>query len=453
MSETIDFGKEKISTLFRKLFYPTLLGMLSVSAVTAIDGVFVGHGVGSDGIAAINICVPLMVSLTGVGLMAGMGCSVVASVYMSHGKPALARASITQALVFVTLIALLVVIPIMIAPEKAARLLGSSDHLLPSVTTYLLWFAPSLITQLWLAVAMFALRLDGVPKLGMWCSVVSAVINVVLDWLFIFPLGWGLMGAAFASAISIVVGAVIAMVYLLFFARSMRLHPLRIDRRGVEFFFINIGHQCRIGSSAMLGEATLATLMYVGNLVFMRQLGDDGVGAFGVCCYYLPFVFMTGNAIAQSAQPIISYNYGLGDGKRIREALRVSVLTALTYGLFTTVAFVFLPDILVGMFLNLDNAAAQIALEGLPYCGVGFVFFIINLAVIGYFQSVEKIIPATMFALCRGLVFLVPFFLVLPEIYGTAGIWLALPFSELLTTLAIVITMSVSHRTELIGRR
>ena len=103
--KVIDFGNEKVSVLFRKLLFPTVLGMLSMSAVTTIDGIFVGHGVGSDGIAAVNICVPLLMTLMGVGLMIGAGCSVIASIYLSKGKTASARASITQAMLFVTLIA------------------------------------------------------------------------------------------------------------------------------------------------------------------------------------------------------------------------------------------------------------------------------------------------------------------------------------------------------------
>ena len=126
--KVIDFGNERVSVLFKKLFFPTLLGMLSMSAVTTIDGIFVGHGVGSDGIAAVNICVPLLMSLMGVGLMMGAGCSVIASIYLSKGKTVLARATITQAMLFVTLISVTVGGFILAFPEETARMLGSSEH-------------------------------------------------------------------------------------------------------------------------------------------------------------------------------------------------------------------------------------------------------------------------------------------------------------------------------------
>lgn len=225
--DAIDLSTLNVFTLFRKYFVPTLLGMLSMSAVTAIDGIFVGHGVGSDGIAAVNICVPLLMLFTGVGLMVGAGCSVVASIQLSRGKSKSARLNVTQALLFVTIVALVPSALMMAFPAETARMLGSSEHLLPMVTDYLLWFVPSWVFQIWITVSLFVIRLDGSPKLAMLCSLITAVINVVLDWLFIFPFGWGIMGAAFATSISIMAGGLVAMVYLLFYARHLRLQSLK----------------------------------------------------------------------------------------------------------------------------------------------------------------------------------------------------------------------------------
>ena len=159
------------------------------------------------------------------------------------------------------------------------------------------------------------------------------------------------------------------------------------------------------------------------------------MGAFGIACYYAPFAFMVGNAIAQSAQPIISYNFGIGDSERVRKTGRVALLTALLCGTVSAAAFILFPRLLVGLFLQPDAAAARIAVEGLPLFATGFVFFISNLTIIGYNQSLERVVPATAFALLRGFVFLSPAFLLLPEAIGTAGIWLAMPASELLLSL------------------
>ncbi len=449
-SQQIDFGTESVSVLFRKMFIPTVLGMLSVSAVTMIDGIFVGHGVGSDGIAAVNICIPLLMVIQGIGMMAGAGCSVLASISLSHGKQCEARAHVTNAMLFVTVLALAVLLIIYLAPERVAYMLGSSQHLLPMVLDYLLWFAPSLLFQVWLSVALLVIRLDGAPRLAMWCSITSAIVNAMLDWLFIFPLGMGVCGAAIATSICCLVGASIAMAYLLFYAQNVRLHRLYGDIRGVLFFLRDMATQGKIGFSAFLGEATLSITFFVGNHVFMHYLGDDGVAAFGISCYYMPFAFMIGNAIAQSAQPIISYNFGLGNDKRVHIALNTAFRAALCCGLIPMTFFMFLPKALVMLFLSLDTPAADMAVYGFPYYGLAFIFMVINLTVIGYYQSIERVRPSIMFAMLRGVVFLLPCFLLLPEVLGTKGIWLALPLSECLTTCVIMMVMlwhSRHHRT------
>lgn len=437
--DAIDLSTQNVFVLFRKFFLPTLFGMLSISAVTAIDGVFVGHGVGSDGIAAINIAVPIFMVLTGVGLMIGAGCSVVASIQLARGKEKAARLNVTQAMLSGMLIALVPTVLILSFPQATARLLGASPHLMSMVVDYLVWLAPAFVFQVWEAIGLFIVRLDGSPRLAMLCSVVAAVVNAVLDWLFIFPFGWGLMGAALASSLAMVVGGVMVVAYIGFFARRLRFYPLKRSWKSFRLSLRNIGYQCRIGSSALLGEATIAMLMFVGNQVFMHWLGDDGVGAFGIACYYIPFVFMVGNAIAQSAQPIISYNFGLGKSVRVADATHISLATALFCGLFVTALFVLFPEFLVSLFVRLEGNAAQIAVKGFPYFSTGFTFFIINLTAIGYFQSVERVRTATVFALLRGCFFLVPCFVLLPHVLGNVGIWMALSLSEALTSAGLLL--------------
>ena len=436
--DAIDLGRLNIPTLFRRFFIPTLLGMLSISAVTAIDGIFVGHGVGSDGIAAINLVVPLWMVFTGLGLMMGVGCSVVASLHLAKGKIKAARINVTQALSFVTLVTVLASAAVIAFPEESARFLGSSERLLPWVKDYLAWIVPCLVFQMWGAIALFIIRLDGSPRLAMWCTVLAGAINVVLDWVFIFPLGWGVKGAAIATSISIVVEGIIVFAYLWKYARILQLYRLKWSRKSLRLSLRNIGYQCRIGSSALLGELTLAVLVFIGNQVFGSYLGDDGIGAFGIACYYTPFVFMVGNAIAQSAQPIISYNFGIARFERVAQTERIALSTAVACSALVMSAFVLFPESLVELFAQTDSRAAQIAIDGLPYFSWGFVFFVLNLTAIGYYQSIERIAPATVFAILRGFVLLTAAFLIAPRYLGTAGIWLAMPFSEGATTLAIL---------------
>lgn len=268
---------------------------------------------------------------------------------------------------------------------------------------------------------------------------VAALLTVILGWIFIFPLQLGIEGAALAATVATAVGGIMGVFYIVFKAKKLRIIAIKLSLKSMKLTMRNIGYQCKIGSSALLGEATLATLMFVGNQVFMKYLGDNGVGAFGIACYYTPFVFMVGNAIAQSAQPILSYNYGMNLRKRVSQAEKLALKTALMCVVAVTIVFYFFPHWLEGLFLPLDNAAAKIAVAGLPLFSLGFICFIVNLTAIGYYQSRERIGAATTFALLRGLLILVPAFYLLPIAFGDSGIWLAMPVSEFITALLIFI--------------
>ena len=435
--DAIDFEKERVPVLFRKLLIPTLLGTISISAVTAIDGIFVGHGVGADGVAAVNIVVPIYQIISGLGLMIGAGCSVVASIHLSRQNTRVAQLNISQAIILTSLLTFLLCVSVMTFPEQTARLLGSSDTLMPQVVDYIHWIMPCFVFNMWSMIGLFIIRLDGSPRYAMWCNIIPAVLNAVLDWLFIFPLGMGVKGAAIATSLSIIVGGIMALVYLIFFANSLKLIPLKISKKSIRLALRNIGYQCKIGSSSLFGELTLAVLVFLGNLIFMKYLGDAGVGAFGIACYYAPFFFMVGNAVAQSAQPIISYNYGISRWKEIREARKLLIGTSVSIGIFVALLFIFIPDKLVALFVDTTSEAGQIAIEGFPYFATGIVFFILNVAIVGYYQSVEQIKRATVFVFLRGFALLLPSFILLPKLLGTKGIWLAMPLAEITTTLLI----------------
>lgn len=184
----------------------------------------------------------------------------------------------------------------------------------------------------------------------------------------------------------------------------------------------------------------MAILIFVGNLVFMHYLGDSGVGAFGISCYYTPFFFSVGNSIAQSAQPIISYNYGAERWDNVCRVRGLLLATSLAVGVVVAIIFTLLPEPLVALFVDVDSGAGALAIEGFPYFAAGIVFFILNVAIIGYYQSIEHIWRAMTFVALRGMVFIIPAFILLPQLWGTPGIWLAMPAAELATLLVIVAT-------------
>lgn len=438
MKDEIDFGTMEVSTLFRKLLIPTVLGMIFSAIFIITDGIFVGKGIGSDALAAVNITAPLFLVNTGIGLMFGIGASVVASIHLSHGKVKVARINVTQAVVVSSLLVIAYILFILLNAEKVALWLGSSPRLLPLAIEYMHWFVPFLAFSTLLSSGMFFLRLDGSPNYAMVCNVIPALINIGLDYYFIFELGWGMFGAALATSLGYIVGALMILVYLFQPRHELHFCKIKWSMKSLRLTIRNVGYMCRLGASSFLCEAAIATMMFAGNYVFIRYLGEDGVAAYSIACYFFPIVFMVYNAVAQSAQPILSYNYGVGHRDRVRAAFRLALITVVSCGLLVFILTLLFAHPITEMFISSEYPAHHIAAEGLPLFASGFVFFGINIVSIGYFQSVERDRPAMAVTLLRGFVLVLICFAVLPLCWGVPGIWLAVPVSELLTFLFVL---------------
>lgn len=444
--DAIDFETGEIATLFRKMLIPTLLGTLSMSAMTVIDGAIVGHGVGAIGVAAVNIVVPIYLLMSGLGLMIGAGCSVVASIHLAQRKLKVARLNVTQAILMAALLVMLFTFVVMLFPAQTATLLGASDTLLPHVLDYLIWLMPGFVFEMFTFIGLFVIRMDGSPRYAMWCNIIPAVLNAILDYVFVVPMNMGVKGAGIATSLCMVIGGVMALVYLMMPRHNLHFMMPKLSSKSLRLSLRNVGYQCRIGLSSLLGELSMAILVFVGNRVFMHYLGDDGVGAFGISCYYTPFFFTVGNSIAQSAQPIISYNYGIQRWERVAHVRKLLFLTAFVVGLIVTIPFVFTPTFLVAIFVDVHTPTALLAIEGFPYYAFGILFFILNVAFIGYYQSIEQVRQATMYVVLRGAVFITPCFLFLPQLLGVPGMWLAMPLAELLTFVVIYVSFQWKQR-------
>ena len=172
--------------------------------------------------------------------------------------------------------------------------------------------------------------------------------------------------------------------------------------------------------------------------MFLAYLSEPGVAAFSAGCYLFPLIFSISNAVAQSAQPIISYNYGAGQGLRVSRTLRVALVTAIVCGVVIAAGMWLGSGILAGIFIDSADAAYDIATAGLPLLGLCALPFALNITFIGYYQSCEQAVRSIVYMLLRGIVFMLPGFVLLPRLFGVVGLWLAIPVSEMLA-LAIIV--------------
>lgn len=436
--DRIDFANDKIGPLFRALFFPTLIGMIFNSALTVIDGIFVGQGVGANGIAAVNIVAPIYMIATGIGLMFGIGSSVVASIRLSENNDKAARIIMTQAFTVGLVIISLICFGALLCPHPFLKLLGCTPMLESNASDYLLWILPRLFFLFIQCVGMMLIRLDGSPKYAMTVQIVGAVINIALDWYMIFPLGLGVKGAAIATSIACIIAGLMVLAYFVWFPDRLRFYRIKTSVTAILLTLRNTLYIMRLGFATFLTEFAMSIMMLTGNYMFISMLGEDGVAAFAIACYLFPIVFSISNAVAQSAQPIISYNYGAHQPERVIRALHVALLTAGICGISVAVFLsVGAPDI-ISLFLDPREKAYALAVEGLPLFALCAVFFSINIAFIGYYQSIEKAASSTAYTLLRGVLLLVPCFILLPRLIGVPGLWLAIPLAELLTCAAIL---------------
>jgi len=441
MKDHIDFGTEPIGTLFRKMFLPTLISMVSMVVLNITDGAFIGHGDSSDALAAVNIVAPVFMITSGIGLMFGIGSNVVASIHLSKGNIKAANINLTQGVLAGYIIGFILGAIFFFFQEETCTLFGCSQQLMPYACKYLKWISLLTPFNMFGMIAMFMVRLDGSPKFAMSVNLGMVITNIILDYLLIFPFHMGIEGAAIATTFAFTIGNIPVAIYIFKYSKKVHFHRLKLSLNSLKLTIRNLLYQIKIGASALLGEAAIASVMIVGNYVFLKYLGEDGVAAFSVGCYCLPIVFMMGNSIVQSVQPIISFAHGIGNRERLIGARTIALRTAAISGILGMLFMWTCSTIISGIFLDTSCHAYQLCCEGMPWFSAEFLFVALNIVCIGYFQSIEQAARATVFTILRGFVLSIPAFILLPLIKSPEGLWLSLPVAEALTLLAITITL------------
>lgn len=431
--DAIDFATEPIGQLFRKMFLPTLIAMVSMVVLNITDGAFVGHGVGSDALAAVNIVAPIFLLTGGLGLMFGIGSSVVVSVHLSKGNQKAANINMTQGIVAAGLLGVVLGALFFCFQRQVCLLFGCSEPLMEKACSYLRWVSLLTPFNMMGMVGMFFVRLDGSPRISMTINCSMAGLNILLDWICIYPLQMGLEGAAIATTTAFTLGNIPLFLYLFRYNHTIQFYRLKMTAMSMRLMMRNLLYQMKIGLSGLIGEFAIAGIMIVGNYVFIHYLGEDGVAAYSVACYCLPIVFMLANAIVQSVQPIVSYAHGVSNHERLRQARRIALGAAVVSGLGGMLLLGVGADFIASTFLDRKCHAFTLCREGLPYFSVATLFAAVNVVAIGYMQSTEQATRASVFTLLRGIVFALPLFILMPMLLGVPGLWLAVPSAEALT--------------------
>ena len=411
---------------FFKYVSQNIFGLLGTSCYILADTYFIAQAAGTDGVTLLNLCLPIYNLIFAFGSMIGLGAATRYAILRAQGD-ARAQRYFSNAIFSVCILAVPFMLVGIFRPDGLLRLMGGDADIVALGMNYariFLMFTPFFMCNY--VVASFV-RNDGDPSLAMVATLSGSLFNVVFDYIFIFPMGLGLPGAALATAISPILSIAVCSAH--FIKKS---NTITFVRKAPSVRLL--AQSCQLGISGFVGELSSGVTTTVFNFLLLRLAGNVAVAAYGVVANFALVATAIFNGVAQGAQPLVSQCYGKDEMAGARKLLLLGCgtalgLAALLYG----VVFGY-TDALTALF-NSENSAlmAEFAHSGMRIYFVGYFFAGCNIVAAGYLGAVNRPAEASITSLCRGMVAIVVCSLVLSALFGMNGVWAAFPVSEAIT--------------------
>ena len=419
--------EQNLNRTFARYMSLNILGMLGMSGYILADTFFVSSRLGSDGLAALNLAISVFGFINGLGMMLGIGGATRYAICKAREDDKEANASFTLSLVAGIGAGVLLVLFGLLFSRPLAGLLGAEDRILPMCAVYLrtaFLFAPFFILN---HILVAFVRNDGSPKLAMTAMLVGSLSNIVLDYLFLYPLNMGIFGAALATGTAPIIGIAISSIHIFSGRSQFRAVPTGLSLR-------KMAAVAGLGIAAFINEFSSGITLVVFNLLVMHAAGTIGVAAYGVVANLALVVLSVFTGIAQGSQPLLSHAYGMQDLSVVRRVYHMALLLASALGLLALGAALLFPAQLVSLFNSEGNAALQaIAEPGLKLYFIGFLFVGFNFVSAALLGATEQAGASFRVSFFRGCLGIVPAACLFAFLFGMTGIWLAFPAVELVT--------------------
>lgn len=414
---------------FLKYSSLNVLGMIALSCYILADTFFVSKALGADGLAALNLAIPVYSFINGSGLMIGMGGGIKYSIAKSQGAAQRADQTFTNSAVLTAVIAACFFLTGLLASGPLALLLGADGTVYEMTRTYLqviLLFAPMFMTN---NLLLCFIRNDGAPQLSMAAMITGSLSNVVLDYVFMFPFGMGIFGAVLATGLAPVISILVLSPYLFRRKNQFHLRKCRISGKLALGIFSS-------GLPSLITEVSSGIVIIVFNTIILGIAGNIGVAAYGVIANLSLVVMSIYTGISQGIQPLLSSGYGTGNRKKIQSVLRYALVSAVLISAVVYVCVFFGADPIAAVFNSEQNATLQsIAVTGLKIYFTACVFAGFNIILSVYFTSTENALPAHIISILRGFVVIIPMAFLLSAAAELLGVWAAFPATELTVSL------------------
>ena len=423
---------EKIFPVFLKYVSANVLGMIGYSCYILADTFFIARGIGADALAALNLVLPAYSLMNGTGLMIGMGAAARYSLSAAQPQDKVHRTIFTHALYLGILAAVIFISAGVLFPSHIAALLGANADTIGYAADYiriLLLFSPLFLSN---NILLCFVRNDGSPRLSMAGMIVGSLTNIVLDYVFIYPLGMGMTGAAVATATAPAVSMLIMSLH--FIKKKNNFRPVR-----TKISLIRWKDICALGVSSLITEMSSGIVIIVFNFLILGLSGNTGVAAYGILANIALVLVSIFTGVGQGIQPVVS-RYAGGTGRSQRIKLRkyalgtCLVMAALSYSLINIFAFP------IAELFNREHTPilTTIASEGMRIYFISLFFSGINIVAAAFLSSSDRPKEAFVVSILRGFILIIPIAWLLSELLGLTGIWMAVPATE-----AIVCILSI----------
>ena len=433
----------KTETLLKEFFqYVTLniCGMLGLSCYILADTFFISNGLGANGLTALNLAIPIYSFIHGSGLMFGMGGATKYAIYRGQKEYKNADKSFSNTFYTMSILAVIFVLTGIFFSEKLTNLLGADKDVFYMTKTYLqviLLFAPAFMAN---DTLLCFVRNDGNPKLSMISMLAGSFSNIILDYVFIFPLNMGILGAVLATGLAPVISLLVLSRHWL--AEQNQFHFVRVNPS-----FRLTGTIISLGVPSFIAEMASGIVIIAFNAIILHLQGNIGVAAYGVVANLSLVVISIYTGIAQGAQPILSRAYGYGERESQKQILNYALRTMLVLSCGIYLIFLLFANPIVSVFNSEQNLQLQqIAETGLKLYFIAAPFVGFNIIISVYFTSTEKALPAQIVSLSRGFFVIIPMAFFLSFLLKMTGIWLSFPITECFVAVAGIALYIKSER-------
>lgn len=433
-------GYAPVLGLIRKFAIPSIIAMLVMAAYNITDQIFIGHVVGMLGNAATNVAFPVVTFATAFAQMAGIGTSANFNIHIGAKEEEEAKKFVGTGLTLMGIFGVLIMCFVLLFKTPILILCGATENVLPYAQLYLGITAIGLPFQLFANAGSNLVRADGSPAYSMFCTVIGAVLNIFLDWLFMFVFKWGIQGAAAAT----VTGQIISFIFCICYFPRFKSFPIKLKMLGLQFKYV-IGI-IKLGTSNFINHM----IMMLVNIVLNNMLTKYGALSFygsdiplavsGIAAKLNSILAAFAVGLAQGCQPIWGFNMGAKNYQRVKETYKKALTVALIIGVIVFALFQLFPTQIVSIFGTGDELYFQFAKRYLRIYMMMICVYSVQPMTVNYFTGTGNVKQGILISLSRQGFFLIPLLLVLPMFFGINGVLYAGPIADFL---ACVLSLSL----------